>query len=324
MGIGKYIKKDNQLAAIEAFKYLTSLNLQKKYLKDFLINTAIFSLYDDEDVCADIDCEFYKSLQPITRPGSKTKNYNEYSGRFRKYIYDYLYGNITAKEALQNVENIIKVYKVSSNPKESIIGFISTVFISILAVSMFVSLIVLFIDDFNPFFEFLPWDFWIINVIGAVLMLCSCFLHIGDLTAFKCQFHLILTSMGISLNFIPMICKLIINFPDYNYISNWTYKHRHFFVLIFLSIEIVIDGLSLLRPYSVKDINANSINEGKNFQICKMSNSYGKFFIWLMMLYKFIIISVLTLLIFIEWNIKTTSYDIKFIMSALCGNLFLD
>ncbi|OUM69933.1 hypothetical protein PIROE2DRAFT_2133 [Piromyces sp. E2] len=46
------------------------------------LNTAILSLYDEEEVCNDgVDCEFFKSLQPIARPGSITNDYNLYSKR---------------------------------------------------------------------------------------------------------------------------------------------------------------------------------------------------------------------------------------------------
>jgi len=325
LGIGNNISNEHKEAAIEAFKFMTSVEMQKKYLKNYLINTAMFSLYDDEEICANVNCKLYKSLQPISRPGSLTDNYDEYSAKFRGYIFEYLYENetlsgdskTTASAVLHKIDDLTKIYKLSFNLNESFTGFIFSLIIIFIAVIMFVSLAFLFIENYNPFFEFITFDYWIVNVFGTILILCSCLLYFGDLTVIKCQFHSIFISMGIFLNFVPIIHRLIVNFPESNDISNWTYKHGYLFSFLCISVEIIIDGLSFLEPYSVKTVNANYINGGKNYQYCKMDSSLGKSFIWLMVFYKFIIFMILLLLIFIEWNIKSTFYDIKFITSAI-------
>ncbi|ORX44206.1 periplasmic binding protein-like II [Piromyces finnis] len=317
IGIGNDIKIENKMAAIEAIKYITSLEVQKKYLKNFLINTAIYSLYNDTEVCSEVDCELFKNLQPINRPGSKTDNYLSYSQKFRDYIYNYLYGNKTVEEVLKKIDDITRIHKISIHPKESLTGFIFSISIIVISVAMFLSMIFLFLENYSPFFEFLTFDFWIINIIGAILILCSFFMSLSDITVIKCQLHTILISVGVLLNFIPVLYRLIVNFPEENLISTWTYKHGYLFSLIFIIFEMLIDGLLFINSYSVESNNINSINEGENYNICKINSLLGKLFVSLIVAYKIAIAISLLILVFIEWNISTTFNDLKFIVSAI-------
>jgi len=326
IGISKKIDPSHLEKTITVLKYMISKETQKKYLKNFLINTAIFTLYDDEDVCTTVDCEFFKSLQPIARPGSKVDNYHQYSRRFRNYVFDYLYGNETEPlNVLEKIDDITKIHEISIDPKQSIVVFIMTLIVTILGVVMILSLAYLFMENYNPFFEIITADFWMICVLGSLVILSSYFLNVGHLTENKCHINTILKSLGITLNFVPILCRLVINFPEENKISVWTNNHQYTFFFIFLLTELVLDGLIFISPYSIEEhiVNSEIDDTLKNFQTCHMNNTLGKSIIWTMVLHKIILFLMLIFLIFVEWNIKTTYYDLKFITTSIYADTLL-
>ncbi|ORX50295.1 periplasmic binding protein-like II, partial [Piromyces finnis] len=51
IGISKYSPKDHQDSSIIVLKYFTSKDIQRKLSKDKKLISAIFSLYDEEEVC---------------------------------------------------------------------------------------------------------------------------------------------------------------------------------------------------------------------------------------------------------------------------------
>jgi len=87
-------------ATIQAFKYITSRELQKELLLNNCSMTGIFDLYNDKDVCQNVDCELFKQLQPIGIPNNVGMDYNHYSERFGKYIYDFFIFNINIIKAI--------------------------------------------------------------------------------------------------------------------------------------------------------------------------------------------------------------------------------
>ncbi|OUM57627.1 hypothetical protein PIROE2DRAFT_17322, partial [Piromyces sp. E2] len=90
IGINSYITDEKKEASIKVLEYINSKEIQKKVIKEYHLYSAIPSLYDDEDVCATVNCTFIKNMQFTLRP--KEKNYNYYSKQFRTYIYEFLYG----------------------------------------------------------------------------------------------------------------------------------------------------------------------------------------------------------------------------------------
>jgi len=95
-------------------------------------------LYDDE-VCKVINCELGISLQPIPRQRSDAKNYEEYALKFKNYIHEFLYGDKSAAEVLNKINDITKIYHISldSSTKSGIIIFIITIILSVIIVSSF-------------------------------------------------------------------------------------------------------------------------------------------------------------------------------------------
>ncbi|ORX82973.1 periplasmic binding protein-like II [Anaeromyces robustus] len=95
--------KEKQEAAIKVIEFITSKeNIKELSLRNNAL-TGISSLYDDEEVCKVMNCELYKSIQPIVRPTKENENYDEYSMKLRYYVYDFIYGDKSAKEVLKKL-----------------------------------------------------------------------------------------------------------------------------------------------------------------------------------------------------------------------------
>jgi len=101
LGINKYVNDEKKKAAIKVLKYITSKDMQRKIVIEKENLSLISSLYDEEIVCSKVDCEFFKAIQPVARPTYIMNDYSTYSEKIREYAYEYLYGDITAKEALK-------------------------------------------------------------------------------------------------------------------------------------------------------------------------------------------------------------------------------
>jgi len=61
---------------------------------------GISSLYDDNDVCEKVDCNFIKRLQFTSIQVVKEGKYYSWSEYFRNKVYEFLYGNKTTSEIL--------------------------------------------------------------------------------------------------------------------------------------------------------------------------------------------------------------------------------
>ncbi|KAL6604387.1 hypothetical protein LY90DRAFT_498917 [Neocallimastix californiae] len=111
IAICKYISKERKENAIKVLKILTSKEMQKhimlsydKYESYDLIKviSGISSLYDDNDVCEKVDCNFIKRLRFTTMPVFKEDKYYLWSKYFRNKIYEFLYGNGTLNNQTTN------------------------------------------------------------------------------------------------------------------------------------------------------------------------------------------------------------------------------
>jgi len=76
--------------------------------------------------------------------------------------------------------------------------------------------------------------------------------------------------------------------------------------------------LILLTPYDIHEVY---VKNNLNFKICKMNNIPGKIIIYLGILYKFMIIMVSLALLFVEWNLRETYHDIRFVTAAMYINI---
>lgn len=319
IGIAKNMDKSKLESAIEVVKYMTSKELQKSLVLQQMTISAMTSLYDDEEVCANIkNCKLYVNAQPIVKPVDKTDDFNVYSEKFTSYFYEYLYRNMSASDALKAMDDLTRIYYIWINTKETYLGLLLVIIFTITIVLMISSLIFLNFKNFEQFYIFLSKPSWSLIVIGISLILSSGYTKLGMVSNFKCQLNYALFSLGYSFIYIPILCKLIILFPEENKYSKWTSNNKYKFILSFIFINFFLNGLSFISSYEIEDV---IINEGENFQKCKMNNSFGIFIYILMIIYYTIILFSLLLLIFIKWNSKIIHYDIRFIVSSIYLNI---
>jgi len=308
-----YSSKEKQEAAIKVIEFITSKeNIKELSLRNNVL-TGISSIYDDEEVCKVMDCELFKSIQPIVRPTKENENYDEYSMKLRYYVYDFVYGDKSAKEVLKEIIDLRKIYSISLDTKETSIGVIFFCLLCVIICIMILSLIFLFIPSFKPFFTFLPNDFWILSILGIIMIFCISFTEMGDITVFKCHLRIILLTIGFSLNMVTFLYKLIITFPEENKISKWIEQHRYLFLLSFIIIDLIMNGLLLIQPYEIKNIEGN----GEHFNICELRNTYSVIIGYIFIFFKFIVFISIILLIFLEWNMKSIMIDLRFFISTI-------
>jgi len=313
IGINKYINHEKKMAAATVLKFITSPEMQKKLIKDYKFLTAIPSLYDDEEVCNSIDCNSLKKVQFIVRPTSNSSDYSDYSERFRNSAFEYIFKNKDISDVVDEIEHITKPYDITLNPKNNITEFILSILIFICSIVMIISIKYIFIDKYKSNFEFLPKDFWIIYIVGAFIMMNAYYIDLGKTDITKCKFKIILLNIGIDLNLLPILYKLLINFPIENKYSKWISRNRYKFLLVF-----IIFNLSFICYFSTITFNINKIKMKDNriYNICEIGKN-GQIVLFILLLLKNIRLLVMFLFIFLEWNIRQTSYDIRHILSTI-------
>ncbi|ORX65318.1 periplasmic binding protein-like II [Anaeromyces robustus] len=313
-GIGRNIKKENINGAIEALRYLSSKEGQREFVRIGQIISGIEEFYDDEELCVDIDCDLMKILQPIPRPSSVKKNFEEYSGKYMKYIYNYLYGNDKPEDVLQRVDDLTKIYYISLSTKDSSVGLIIFIINLTLSILFLLSLFILYIKKYEPYFEFLSKPFWLILIIGIIMLLNTGTTKIGKVTNLSCHLYPTLLSFGFTFSIIPIFYKLIISFHDKNKVILWIEQRKYSFFSFFVIIDIILLSIFMIIPYEIQTVSRE--NE-KNYEKCNMNNTFGILYVDFILFYKFFIIFLMLLLIFMEWSIDEIKYDLRFTVGCL-------
>ena len=303
IGICKYIEDDHRRAALKALEFFTSKDYQKKFITETKVFSAMNDIYDDEEVCEKTDCNFMKQFQPIARPSFQTDDYDDFSTKLIKNVVEFFHGNITASEALSNIEDVIKFYDISINPKETIIGLVSLISTILFILIMIASSIFICKESLKPAFTFLTNDLWLVVLCGCILLMCTNFMELGTITNIKCNVRFLLQVYGFVFTFTPFIYSLCLYFPIKNSLVNWVESNKYLFILFVAGINTLLCGLSFISPLKALD---KKIDNGKNFRICKGSSFPVIFFVEEIII--FIIISICA---FLEWNLKKASKDVR-------------
>jgi len=312
IGIIKNIPEDRKEAALEVLKCFTNKEYQKEQFENKVFFTGIEELWNDKEVCKKNGfCDIIKSMQYTIEPEFIMKGNEDYRKRYQKYINDFLFENKTIDETLKKINDIKNRYHISLDTKDSKVGLISFIFISVISTLMLLSLTFLFIDNFRPFFTFLPDGFWFITVLGSILILWVPFIGYGQVNTLKCHMKLLLTSIGYTLSVCPTMYKLIIQFPEDNKLFTWIYKHKYLFLLINILIDGLIHSFSLIKLCTSQTV---FVEDGESYEKCKFN---GEFNFILLLLYKFMVIALILFFIFVEWNNSSTLYNMRFIILAL-------
>ena len=319
VGILNNISEEKLKAAIEVIKFLILKDTQKQFVLQRMIISAISSIYDDDEFCAILgDCELYRDPQPIVKPVDVAKDFNQYATSITNYFYEYLYGDKDISVALKSMGDLTKMYKIDVGTKETSIGLITVIVFSITMVIMASSLVLLLSEKKKMLFIFLPKPLWCLIILGILCISSVAFTKLGEVTSIKCHMSNVLFSVGYVFIYTPILFRLLIAYPEENDISKWINNNKYIFISIITSINLVLNGLTLVKNYDIEKI---IINEGENFQKCDMNNKFSVVMMTAVITYNVALFLLILPLIFIEWNLKRSLMDLRFVMSSIYMNV---
>jgi len=314
LGIVRSLEENKKEAVLEVFKHFTSKEYQKNMFKNSYISTAISEFLDDEEMCKTAPCDLDKKVQFTGEPQFIKDGPESYRKKYKKYIYQFLNENKSIDETIKQIIDITKIYLISVDIKDSYVGLIFLILISVISILMLSSLILLFNEKLDKYFVFLSNDFWIITVLGSIMILWVPVFNYGPVKSLKCHLKLLLLSIGYTLNVYPTMYKLMSQFPKKLYISLWVKDHKYMLLLLNVLVDVLLNSISLMDVYTPKLI---LVEDGESFEIC---NYIKKFCILFIVIFKFMEVFLLSFLVFVERNISETMYDVKFIFPAIYMN----
>jgi len=320
ISLNKYISEERKKAAAEIISFINSYDHQKKCVMEYNSRSAIHDIYSDPDVCKIINCNKFSSMQGIVRPGSSEVNYEEYSKNIRELARSYVLGDtkLSAKEIMQKIEDIRKIHFIELTSLTSILILSFTILTVIL---LFSAYIYVSIKRFRTQFIFLPFNYWCVFILGIVITLFYCYTGIYRLEDYNCSIRPFLLSIGFSLIYVPLLLKMVIIFPKKNNLTKFVKDHFTLCFFLFLIIDIAINIVWTITDPLI--VNKNIISGGKNFQYCSINGIVGRVFEYILFGYKILILLVMCILVFAEWNLAAFRYDIRSITSTIYTNLLL-
>eukprot|EP00833_Pecoramyces_ruminatium_P016687 jgi/Orpsp1_1/1190719/evm.model.d7180000080749.1 len=270
IGINRFISDERIKASVEVLKYINSKEVQKQIIKDYYLYSGITSLYDDEEVCGIIDCDIVKNFQGINRPIFEFDSYDDYVTKVLKIFNEFLFEGISTKETLSRLDDITKIYFFS--PFEETVPLIMFILLCCVLLWTFISLLLLlFIPVIANHFNFYCLDLWVVYLIGMILVIISEFTLFQKQTVQLCYQHDSLLIIGYTIVFLPLFCKLIINFPKRNKFSGWLKNNRILFISCIIIFLEIFNLLKLIKSYTIKKIESD---HDKKFEKCQM-NAFG-------------------------------------------------
>jgi len=302
LGINKRVSDERKESAAEVIKFFLSEEIQKNIIiKDLHLYSPLKSLYDDEEVCSILNCTLMKEMQSFHRPRDEILNFDKFSKKALPLIYKFINKELSAEKTLKNIEDINKIYYLKINSGIGLFFFIELIVFSCLISS---SVVLLFIPKYKSYFEFLSLDLWLIYTLGSLLITTSNFFYFGKLSITKCGLNHITINIGNAFILIPLLYRLIINFPVNNKFSKWIKKKKYIFILFIFLPQVVFSLIVLfLKGFKVKYIIMDNI---KNFCKCT-ANKNSIYFIGLFqIIFNGIMYFLICVLIFFEWNIIAT------------------
>ncbi|ORX62519.1 periplasmic binding protein-like II, partial [Anaeromyces robustus] len=125
LGISKYISQKQKEAAIKVIEYMTSEEVQREIIiKKNMLYSAIAKFYDDEEICKLLSCPLVKNPQKILYSQINVNDYDAYYLQVNSILEEFLFGDRSAKDVLEEINNITKVFNFSLDLKSGLIMFI--------------------------------------------------------------------------------------------------------------------------------------------------------------------------------------------------------
>lgn len=207
---------------------------------------------------------------------------------------------------------------VEANSKMGIIIIIST-FITILII--FANFILISTDKFRKYLFFLDYNYWCVFLTGMILLIFYGFTGVNKVTDMVCLIRTYVISFGFSLTIIPILIKLISQFPTSNLLTNYARLNFTTLFEIFLLIDTIICTIwANLDPFFVENY---VMDDGIAVQRCSSEGNRGKMCFFIFISYKIAILLVTAYLLFIEWRIFELRQEIRSISRAILVNTLL-
>jgi len=275
------------------------------------------NIYEDQDLCQNIDCELFKSLQLVERPTHLPIEYNTYSFKLRTYLFEFLYNNAPIKDMLQKIEDIAAIKTIEYT---SSIGKIVTILSLTIILIILSSYGLIFYKNNNFYLRMCDKSSWFISLLGLCIILCYNFTLMGDITELKCNLSILTPLIGISLFVYPILTYEFINFPESNKYSEFVKNHQFLVNIVLVTIDVIYSGLILcISPYQIETIY---VNNGDNYDTCSFKEKgYIVLYIIIYIFKGFLLLSI-AFLTFIEYNTRMIQKEIKTTSLILFFNTF--
>jgi len=317
IAINRYIDDNRKEASIEVLKYLLSKPVQKKYVMKEHIYSAIINLYDDEEVCSEINCNMVKQSQPFqyVENLSIIYGYDDYSEKFSNCVFDYLYGNATLNETIKKAKRLTKYYSLELNSEDTSVGLIIfSIYIGIVLIILS-SLVFLFKKEYTNQFKFLTKDCWLFIILGTIAILSSVLTEFYELTSMKCKIRVILIVFGFIFSFIPILYQLMVNFSSQNNKTiKFIQKSKYRILFAFFILNFILIVLILTSNYNIENVIQTN---KESFRRCGRLSKNGRRIVYFSGIYGFVLILITFIFVFLEWNIEEIYHDLRFIVGAL-------
>jgi len=314
-GINKIISKKRKELAVEFLKFVASKEIQKKFSIQDQFLGGNMKLYSDDVVCSVVDCDIINKNQPLSFFNNDERLFGDdnYYPEYQKLL-GYIFGDRTAKEVLDELDDYTKIYTFSLKTDDTKMGLIMFIIFLILLSCTILSIIFVFIKKLEYRFIFLSKNLWFITTLGTVILLSSIVTLYDDVTNAKCHLRITLINVGFILSICPSLHKLIANFPKKNEISLMFRINKYITIIVIMIFTVALNEVFAMTSYNIEEIKPE---KGKHFQKCVMENIFGNIIYGTIQFYNFFMIVISLILIFIEWNLKETSLDVKYLATAL-------
>jgi len=316
LAVNKYIEEDRIKAAIEFLKFVALKETQKKYIITNYMFSADMELYDDDEVCGMIECDIIRNSYPFSFMNNDEKLFGDdnYHIEYRENMFDYIYNDKPVNQVLKIIDDITKIYTFSLKTDDSNLGLIIYIFYYIFFTFIALSIIFVYVKKFEYKFKFLSKNLWVITTLGSLILMSSILTLYGDVTNTKCHLRITLINVGFVLSICPSFLKLIINFPKSNKLSSWIENNKYILIIIIMIFTLGLNKIFAMSAYEPQEI---IMSDNRKYQKCIINNIFGSIIYYIIQFYSFFIIIISLILIFIEWNLKETSLDVKYIATAL-------
>ncbi|ORX87824.1 hypothetical protein BCR32DRAFT_239934 [Anaeromyces robustus] len=251
----------------------------------------------------------------VLRNSLSPNDYISYSRKFRKIFFNFIYGNETSENTLQKLENITKINYIELN---SVFGLTVILISTIGIASTVVSTLLVGDERYKQHFNLLESYQWFFYSLGIIILFSYGYTEIGKVTDFKCHLQEFITQTGYTFCMIPIFLKLIIIIPKRNNFSQFVKKNFTTLVFLFFVVDGIFFGFQFISSYTPVTVY---VENGLNFQVCKINMNIGKIILWIIAANKFIVLVIILILLFIEWNVKYRYIHIKELANLIYTDL---